>query len=107
MKIPDWYTLALLAFAAFRTFRLIAEDDILDRPRAWLLRYRGWDGTGPPPKGYRVKWGEWITCPWCAGFWISILWWGAWQVWPHGTTVSAVPLAVSALLALIAKNLDE
>ena len=106
MKIPDWYTLALLAFAAFRTFRLIAEDDILDRPRAWLLRYRGWDGTGPPPKGYRAKWGEFVTCPWCAGFHLSVILWLLWLWQPTWTTGLCIPLALSALVGLIAKLSD-
>ena len=107
MNIPNWYVLALLTFAAFRVYRLISEDTILDRPRAWILGYRGWKEGEKLPDTYRVKWGEFVTCPWCAGFWVSLAFWGAWQVWPHGTTVVAVPLAVSALVGLVAKNLDK
>jgi len=107
MRVPDWYALLLLAFAAFRVYRLIAEDTILDRPRAWILGLSGWQEGKPTPKGYKAKWGEFITCPWCAGFWISLLWWLAWTQWPHVTLVAAAPWAISAVVALIAKNLDE
>lgn len=106
-NIPDWWVFLLLALAAFRVFRLISEDTILDRPRAWLLGYGDWQEGQQLPKSYRVKWGEWVTCPWCAGFWVSLAWWGAWIVWPHATTVVAVPWAISTIVALAAKNLDE
>lgn len=106
MSIPDWWTFLLLALAAFRVFRLVSEDTVFDRPRAYLLGYRGWQEGEKLPDTYRAKWGEWITCPWCAGFWVSLGFWVAWQMWPHATTVAAVPLAVSAVLALVSKNLD-
>lgn len=106
-NIPDWWQFLLLALAAFRVYRLIAEDTILDGPRAWLLRYRGWDGNGPAPKGYRAKWGEFITCPWCCGAHLSWIIWVLWLIWPHATTMVAVPFALSAVVALVAKNLDK
>ncbi len=86
--VPTWYALLLLAAAAFRTWWLLAQDTILDRPRARFVRWL--------PKGE-----EFITCPWCAGFWISILWWLAWVAWPHWTLVIAVPLAISALVGIV------
>ena len=106
MNIPSWWQFLLLALAAFRLFRLLSEDTILDRPRAWLLGYQGWTEGEKLPATYRAKWGEWITCPWCSGAWISGVWWVAWLLWPHATVVVAVPLAVSAVLALVSKNLD-
>ena len=98
MKTPDWYGIVLLALAAWRTFHLIAHDDILDKPRRRLLRLsKTWqqegDATGPD---YREKWAAFITCPYCAGFWIALAWWGAWQMWGHGTLVAAVPFAINA-----------
>lgn len=91
--IPNWYGLLLLALAAFRLWRLLGEDTILDRPRAALVRRM--------PKGE-----EFITCAWCAGAWISIGWWLAWVAWPHWTLVVAVPFAISAIVGLVASNLD-
>lgn len=100
MSIPAWYELALLALAAWRTFQLISDDDILDRPRRYLLRLgEEWEKDGDPvPDNYRFKVGEFITCPYCAGFWISIVWWGAWQIWPHATLVVAAPFVINAAL---------
>jgi Protein of unknown function (DUF1360) len=46
-------------------------------------------------------WTDFLTCPFCAGFWISLAWWGAWQLSPHWTLVVSVPLAVSAVVGLL------
>ena len=102
MSIPNWYVLILLALASFRTWRLLAEDDILDRPRRYVTRLSPtWQDDGDPTgPDYRVTLGTFIGCPWCLGFWLTLAWWGAWQIWPHGTTVVAVPMALSALVAL-------
>ena len=103
MNIPDWYVLILLALASYRTWRLLAEDDILDRPRNALLRLDPkWRKEGDPTgSDYRETLGNFISCPWCLGFWIVIAWWAAWQIWEFGTEVVAVPMALSALVPLI------
>ena len=95
MSVPNWWQFALLAAAGWRIFQLIARDDILDRPRAWALGYTGWKG-GELPKTYRAKWSEFVTCPYCAGFWMVVCWWIAWQISEHWTLVFAVPWALSA-----------
>lgn len=92
-NVPSFWPFALLALAAFRTWRLIAEDVILDRPRERLIRRM--------PKGE-----EFITCPWCAGFWITVIWWLAWIAFPHWSLIVATPLALNAVMALIAARLD-
>lgn len=109
MTIPSWYGLVLLALAAWRVFQLVGDDDILDRPRRYLLRLGDdWEKDGDPvPFNYRANWGIWLTCPYCAGFWISVLWWGAWQLWPHGTLVVAVPFAINAGLIGASKILGR
>lgn len=91
--VPSWWPFLLLALAAFRTWRLIAEDTILNRPRARFVRWL--------PKGE-----EFVLCPWCSGAWISVGWWLAWCAWPHWTLVVSVPFALSAVVALVAVNLD-
>jgi hypothetical protein len=88
--IPDWWTTALLALAAFRIWHLIGEDKILDRPRDWLLARLG-DKTDAL-----------IACAWCSGWWASAALWLAWQAWPHWTLVACTPLAISALVGAIA-----
>lgn len=105
MSVPGWWEFALLAAAAWRCFQLIARDDILDRPRAWALGYSGWSEGQDLPKSYRAKWSEFIICPYCAGFWIVVVWWIAWQVTEHWTEVVAVPWALSAGLVGLDKIL--
>lgn len=69
---------------------------------------RDWRKQGDPvPDNYREKWGVFITCPWCAGFWISVAWWIAWLITPDWTLWAATPWAISAVVALVAKNLDQ
>lgn len=91
--MSDALLLLVMTLAAFRVWRLIGEDTILDRPRDWVIERS-------------EKLSDFITCPWCAGFWIS------------GVTVAvtdyftSVPLpglmvaAVSAGVGLIGSNFD-
>ncbi len=97
--IPNWYALALLALAAYRLWRLLALDTILDRWRNLLI------GSGHADD-VRARWYEFVTCPYCAGAWITVGWWLAWVAWPHWTLVVAVPCALSALVGLIGSRLD-
>ena len=103
MKIPDWFQLVVLGLAAWRTFQLVAFDEILDRPRRWALRVGSeWQpGLNPQtkrpyevPDDYRLKWGIWLTCPYCAGAWIAAIWWGAFELTPHWTMVFAILAAL-------------
>ena len=98
MSIPDWWEGALLALAAWRTFQLIAFDDILDRPRRYVTRLgKDWREDGDQvPDDYRLTLADFVTCPYCAGFWITALWWGAWQAWPHEALVVAGLFALHA-----------
>lgn len=93
MSVPGWYALILLVLAAFRVWRLLAEDTILEPLRARFV----------PADSNREAF---IRCPWCLGFWVSLAWWTAWQAWPDGTLVAAVPFAISAVVGLVAANLD-
>ena len=109
MNVPDWYEIILLSLAAWRVFQLIADDDILDRPRRYVTRLGSqWQKEGDAtPSGYRFRLAEFITCPYCAGAWISLAWWGAWLIWPYGTVVAAVPFAISAGVVGAAKLLSR
>lgn len=108
MSVPSpWVALLLLA-ASYRLWRLLAEDDILDWPRRWVVRLpREWQEGQMLPEGYRIRAAAFITCPWCFGFWLAIAVWLLWQAEPHWTEVLAVPLALSAGVGLIRANLDE
>lgn len=107
MKAPDWYGMILLALAAYRVFRLLSEDTILDGPRNWVLKLGKWKEGQALPKGYRQRLADFLICPWCLGFWVTLAWWGAWQVWHGGTLVAAVPFALSTLVGAIAHALNE
>ncbi len=76
-------------------WKLIGDDAVLDRPRDYLLG--------------RVSetWDYFVTCPWCAGFWIVLAWWGAWLAWPHGVIVVAVPFALSAVVGYLGVGIDN
>ena len=107
MNIPDWYTLLLLTLAGFRTWRLLSEDELLDWPRRRLLRLGDWQEEGDSvPANYRKTLGAFVGCAYCLGAWIALGWWIAWQVWPNGTTIAAVPFALSALVGITRGKLD-
>lgn len=103
MKVPDLWTMILLGLASYRIYRLISMDTILDTTRAKLLRLGDWREGQPVPASYRSGIGDFLTCPWCLGFWLALGWWGAWQFWPHATLVVAAPFVISALVGLVAK----
>lgn len=100
MSYPDAWQFVLLALASFRIWVLLSEDDVLDRPRRWLLRLGDWE-KGPVPEGYRRGLGDFIQCPWCFGFWISLAVYVGWLIDPKWTLYICAPLAVSAALGLI------
>ena len=90
MLVPSWWGLALLGLAAYRTWRLLAEDSILDKQRLRLYQ-----------RIRKESFVDFVGCPWCFGFWISLGWWGAWQLWPHGTLVAAGVMALSAVVGIV------
>jgi len=98
MNVPDWYEIILLSLAAWRIFQLIAFDSILDQPRRYVTRLgKKWEKEGDAlPKEYREKWALFLQCPYCLGFWLGLVWWGAWLIWPYETLVAAVPFVISA-----------
>lgn len=95
MSVPDWWEAVLLALAAWRTFQLLAEDDILDTPRRYVTD--------------RVSetWEDFLSCPYCLGWWLALVWWGAWQLWGDSTLVVATPFALSAGVIAAAKVLSS
>lgn len=113
--IPPLYEYALLCLAAYRLWRLLAEDDILDRPRRWLMRLpQDWDDGDAIPREYRNEWALFLTCPWCAGAWVSLLTYIGWMStlgeYPSSVTegfvAAGVWFSISTVVGLIRVRLD-
>lgn len=113
--IPEPYQFVLLALIAYRVWRLVAEDDILEKPRRWLVRLpQNWQEGDSFPRKYREELALFINCPWCAGAWISLLvyifWVGTIGEWPDtlGDVVVGLGVwfALSASVGLIRSKLD-
>ena len=109
MKIPDWWETLILTAAAWRIFHLLAHDDILNRPRRYVTRLDPrWRKEGDPTgMTYRETLGNFITCPFCLGFWIALATWGLWELWPHGALVAATPLTFSAVVVAAQRYLSS
>jgi Protein of unknown function (DUF1360) len=96
----------ILALGAWRLWRILSTDEILDTPRDRLL-----GATQPVPGGpthfKRKKLAEFVGCPWCFGFWIALGTFASWHWWSATNTVLiATPLALSAVIGLVTAHLD-
>ena len=126
MTVPGAWAGVLLALATYRILRLVAVDEITATIRGWVCGipdagYEIWakhiedaraEGHDPwqisqvplTPRRYYLA--KLVHCPWCLGWWISLAVFAAYELWPHGTVVAAVPFALSAGCAIIGRNLD-
>lgn len=92
MTFPDWLLLLIYALAVARVTGLVVADTITEPIRDRII---GWLDDTPGSAG------EWfaslITCPWCAGMWISLV--AAPLVWFWGDSpvmlIPALALAFS------------
>lgn len=113
--IPSIYQFALLALISYRLWRLLAEDEIFERPRRYLVRLPlEWEEGDSIPNSYRAGLGEFISCPWCLGAWTSL---GSYIGWMFtiGETpdsfgdvlvAAGVWFALSAAVGIIRAKLD-
>lgn len=92
--MPNWWAFGMLGLAAYRTWRLLALDSVIDRWRQPILRRI-------PEKLH-----EGVVCPFCFGAWNVAAWWLFWLAWAHWTLVIATPWALSAAVGVFAANLD-
>lgn len=93
---PNLTETMLLAAAAWRTWTLIASDEILDPVRDRLLWSVNEDGDVAP----RARLITLVECPYCLGFWMAVAWWGAFVATPW-TLVFATPWALSTAVIAI------
>jgi hypothetical protein len=99
---PSAWQFVLLALAAFRAWKLVGDDAVLDRPRDWLLDRLGGEASD---RGDRASY--LMSCPWCLGAWMALAWWLAWLAWPHGAVVVATPFALSAAVGYLGVTIDR
>ncbi len=99
--IPDWWEFALLALAAFRVWKLLAEDVIFDRFRERLLELFETN----PARASAIF--GFLACGWCLGFWVAVAWWLAWLVWSYGVLVFATPWALATIVGVLVQALNE
>lgn len=85
MGLPTWLLVLLVFLAVARLTRLVVEDAILDRPRAWL-QSRKPDG----PLAYL------LGCPWCVSIWLGAGVAAATYNWPDRWWVVWPLLALAA-----------
>jgi hypothetical protein len=89
VRYPDWIEMAWMALATLRLWQLVAEDEITERPREWVID-RTPDWVDP-----------WLVCPWCSGFWIGGVVWASWWWWPTATLAALTPFILSMIVGLI------
>jgi hypothetical protein len=98
--IPDWYILILLSLAAFRIWKLLAEDTVLARPRERFLQLFG-------PRDERPAVSVWIfmVCPWCLGAWLCGVVYAGWIAFGPGVWSSQewfmAAVVVAAMSAIV------
>lgn len=109
MTIPDWWAFFLVGAASWRTFQLVAFDTIADGLRRRALRLGAeWEKDGDPvPDGYRIRSAIFLTCMYCAGFWIAASWWVAFEISPFWAQIAATPFALSAAVVALGKVLSQ
>ena len=89
MIVPPLWAFAIGTLAAWRVWYLLAEDEILVRPRDWIED--------------RSKFAEkLLACPYCSGFWVSFLGTlGYYLVGPgvdvYGLLVTAFAMAITII----------
>lgn len=87
----------LEALAAYRLYRLLAVDDLppVATARDWIVR--------KVDKAHGDEWAHGLECPWCLGFWCSLLVVGLLDLAVSVPLPALQVAAVSTLVGLLAK----
>lgn len=109
--IPGPWVALVLALGAYRLTRLVGWDDfpLALRLRAWATGEAMVRGPNVHGENYTYRHPtlkKLITCPFCAGFHLSLVIYMLWLWLPAATLYGLAPFALSAAVGLIAKNLD-
>jgi len=87
----------ILALGAYRMTHIITTDAIADGFRNWV-----WSKYGP-----MTKIGYLITCNWCTGFWVSLLFVAGASILPQLMLVVSLVLAISAVIGLLSALVER
>jgi hypothetical protein len=72
-----------------------------------LCRLAGWDTiTEPIRKRLPPAFVEFLSCPFCFGFWLSVAAYIAWRLEPRPTLIVATVLALSGAAGFVATRPD-
>lgn len=117
------WPLLILALGIYSLTRLITKDSLIDRQREWFFNHFPHEGftTKKRPNPDRCTFivtgeryyvteghflGELINCPWCSGFWVSLLLFGSFVFWPVATTFLLVPFGLRVIPGAIESIID-
>jgi hypothetical protein len=81
--VPTPFEALLLGLAAWRTWRLVANDDLTEPLRERYL------------KNEKVL--DFVECPYCLGAWIAGAWVVAFATWSDGTLWAALVMALASV----------
>lgn len=90
--MPSFFEFVVLSLAVFRVTKFFISDFLISG-----LRDRFW-GKFPPES---TKLGYLTTCPWCLGFWVSLVFYSCYTIVPVLSLWVASVLALSAVVGLL------
>jgi len=91
--VPSPFEALLLGLAAWRTWHLIAKDDLTEPLRDRFL------------KNEAVL--DFVECPFCLGAWIAGAWVVAFAIWSEGVVWAALVMAAATVPVLINRWLSD
>lgn len=94
-RAPLWLQLLIVTLGAARLTALVTGDRIARSVR-WPLIKRWGEDSYP---------GTLLSCPWCAGWWVSLACVIAWAFWPEVTTAVLLPWAVAFVVGALGAKL--
>ncbi|WP_339215604.1 DUF1360 domain-containing protein [Ornithinibacillus sp. FSL M8-0202] len=107
--INGWLDFLIISLASFRLTRLIVFDKItsfLRKPFHEEIKEIDSDGNEITyieikGKGLRNWFGELLSCYWCTGIWAAAILLGLLYVWPTGSEILVLILAVAGAASII------
>lgn len=101
MSTADLLGLLVLSLGAWRVWRILSTDVVLDWPRDRILGATQ-PLAGGPIHYTRPRLAEFVGCPWCLGWWIALGAFAAWHWWSKTDSVLiAIPFALSTVIGLL------